>query len=181
MKAHSDVPSPWVVRFASLLSHGGTVLDLACGGGRHTRYLVAKGHPVLAVDRDARALASLAIPGVELVCSDLERGPWPFPGRTFAGVVVAKYLYRPLFPWIANALADGGVLLYETFMRGHERFGRPTNPDFLLRPGELLEAFRMLGIIAFEQGCVESPEPAVLQRLCAVQGAVEAIALPLST
>ena len=179
MKAYPDVPSPWVIRFAPLMRQGGVVLDLACGGGRHARHLAMRGHRVLAVDRDAQALAGLeTLPGVEAFCFDLERGSWPFPGRAFDGVVVTNYLHRPLLPLIVDALAEGGILIYETFMKGHERFGRPTTRDFLLVPGELLAACDKLGIIAFEQGRLES---AVLQRLCAARGAVETFPLPSAT
>ena len=177
---HLDLPSPWVVRFAALLRPGGTVLDLASGGGRHARFLASRGHAVEAVDRDARALGMMTgLAGITAVCADLEGGPWPYAGRSFDAVVVANYLHRPLFAGIAGALAQGGVLLYETFMRGHERFGRPSNPDFLLAPGELLAAFGALTVVVFEQGSVESPGPAVVQRLCAVKGgAAEELALP---
>jgi len=176
---HLAAPSPWVVRFAPLIPRGGAVLDLACGGGRHAVFLAARGHPVVAVDRDRQALARLdGVPGVTAICADLEGGPWPLAGRRFEAVVVANYLHRPLFPAIREALSDGGVLLYETFMRGHQRLGKPTNPHFLLGPGELLDAFADLALVAFEQGRVEDPWPAVVQRLCAVKGVpVEAVRL----
>ena len=174
MTAHrhdAGAPSPWVARFAALVRPGGSVLDLACGAGRHARHLAARGHPVTAVDRDAAALAALAgVARVTAVVADLEAGPWPLDGRTFDAVVVTNYLHRPLFPAIAAALAEGGVLLYETFMRGNERHGRPSSPDFLLAPGELLAAFAGLTVVAFEQGEVAAPRPAVVQRLCAVRG-----------
>ena len=170
-------PSPWVVRWAPLVRRGGTVLDVACGGGRHARYLSARGHLVEAVDRDDAALATLSgFAGVTTTRADLEGGPWPFHGRRFDAVVVTNYLHRPLFPRLAAALADGGVLVYETFMRGHERLGKPSNPAFLLAPGELLAAFPTLTVVAFEQGRL--PQPAVVQRLCAVNGAaVDDVAL----
>lgn len=163
-------PSAWVARFAPLIAAGGTVLDLACGGGRHVRLLRDRGHPVVALDRDLSGLGDLAAaPGVEAVTADLEAGaPWPLAGRAFAGIVVANYLHRPLFADIRAALAPGGVLIYETFAAGNEALGRPRNPDFLLRPGELLEVARgALTVIAYEQGRVETPRPAILQRLCA--------------
>jgi SAM-dependent methyltransferase len=163
--------SAWVVRFGPLVRAGGPVLDLASGAGRHARLFAARGHPVVAVDRDSAALAWLAgLARVEPMVADLEEGPWPLPGRRFAGVVVSNYLHRPLFPAIASALEEGGVLLYETFMRGNERLGRPANPAFLLEPGELLAAFPGLGVVAFEQGQVAEPRAAAVQRLCAVRG-----------
>ena len=164
-------PSAWVARFAGLIAPGGTVLDLACGHGRHARFLEAGGWRVMAVDRDAAALVGLAgRSGIEAVEADLETGVWPLGGRRFDGIVVANYLHRPLFPRLIAALEEGGVLLYETFMIGNERFGRPSNPDFLLRPGELLEAFAgALSVIAFEQGEVAQPKPAMVQRLCAIK------------
>ncbi|MCA1973934.1 MAG: SAM-dependent methyltransferase, partial [Caenispirillum sp.] len=124
------------------------------------------------VDRDTEALAALAgRAGIETLAADLEAGPWPLAGRRFDAIVVTNYLHRPLFPHLIEALAAGGVLLYETFMRGNERFGRPSNPDFLLRPGELLEVFGpALQVVAFEQGEVARPKPAVVQRLCGVLG-----------
>ena len=140
----SLVPSAWIARFAPLIPAAGAVLDLACGQGRHARFLAGLGLTVEAVDRDEVALASLAsVPGVTPRCADLETGPWPYAGQRFAGIVVTRYLHRPLLPLLLDALADGGVLLYETFMVGQERFGRPSNPDFLLRSQELLDADRV--------------------------------------
>lgn len=165
-----DTPSGWVERFAPLIRQGGTVLDLACGFGRHSRYLADRGYRVTAVDRDPDAIASLAgIPNVTATVADLENGPWPFPACRFDAVVVTNYLWRPLLPLILDALDAAGVLLYETFAVGNEKFGKPCNPDFLLRPGELLEDVRgRLAVIAFEDLCVEVPKPAMVQRICAV-------------
>ena len=165
-------PSPWVVRFAPLIAENGMVLDLACGSGRHTHYVADLGHPVLALDRKEDALLPLAsLTGVETVVADLENGdPWPLPGRLFAGIVVTNYLHRPLFSAIVDSLAEGGILIYETFARGNEKFGKPSNPDFLLRPGELLDMVRGdLRVIAFEEGVIHTPRPAVIQRICAVK------------
>ena len=159
-----DAPSAWVERWASLIPRG-RALDLACGGGRHARLLASLGHEVLAVDREPHS-----IPGVRFLRADLEDGsPWPLAGERFQGVVVTNYLHRPLFPLIEAALAPGGVLIYETFMRGNERFGKPSNPAFLLAPGELWGAFAGLHVIAFEQGRVQDPKPAMIQRLCAAR------------
>jgi len=169
---HDDPqPSAWVRRWAHLITPGGAVLDLACGAGRHARLLAGLGHAVLAVDRDREALATLAgSPGIEPTYADLEDGAaWPFGERRFAGVVVANYLYRPLFPLLLDALAPGGFLLYETFMTGNERFGKPSSPAFLLRPGELWQAFGGLQVVAFEQGRARTPKPAMIQRLCALR------------
>lgn len=168
----AEEASAWVKRFAALIAPGGAVLDVACGRGRHARLLAGLGHRVEAVDRDAEALAALGgVEGVVTCRADLEDGPWPYADRRFDGMVVCSYLHRPLFPLLVEALAGNGVLLYETFMIGNERFGRPSNPDFLLRPEELLEAFGgKLHVVAFEQGEVVLPKPAVLQRLCAIKG-----------
>ena len=165
-------PSPWVVRFASLIPAGGRVLDLACGRGRHARYLAGLGYRVEAVDQDAEALASLAgIAGIETRQLDLEGGGWPYFGQAFDGVVVTNYLYRPLLPQILSLLDEHSVLIYETFMVGNELLGKPENPAYLLRKGELLEAVRSrLNVVAFEQGRVEIPRPAMIQRICAARG-----------
>jgi SAM-dependent methyltransferase len=155
-------PSEWVRRWADLVTRG-PVLDVAAGGGRHSRLFAERGLEVVAVDRDAQT-----IPGVRFVHADLESGAaWPFAGQRFAAIVVTNYLHRPLFPALEGALAEEGLLIYETFMVGNERYGRPSNPAFLLREGELLQAFRTLAPIAFEQGYVERPKPAMIQRLCA--------------
>jgi len=139
---------------------------VACGSCRHARFLAHLGYSVTAVDRESRSIA-----GVRFVQADLEGGnPWPLPGERFQGIVVTNYLHRPLFPVLADALAPGGVLLYETFMLGNERYGKPSNPAFLLRPGELWQAFAGLHIVAFEQGRAREPKPAVIQRLCAKRG-----------
>jgi len=159
--------SGWIARFAPLIRPGGTVLDVACGGGRHARLLARLGFEVDAVDRDA-ALFADPPPGVRLLGADLEGGPWPYPGRRFDAVVVANYLHRPLLPMLVESLEPGGILLYETFARGNERFGKPSNPAFLLAPGELLEAVRgRLRVLAYEDLTVGEPRPAAIQRLCA--------------
>ncbi|MBI3513133.1 MAG: class I SAM-dependent methyltransferase [Proteobacteria bacterium] len=163
--------SSWVGRFAAALP-AGPVLDVACGGGRHLRHFHGLGHPVTGVDRELSGVADLAgTAGVELIQADLEAGgPWPLGARQFAGVVVTNYLWRPLLAALAGAVAPGGWLLYETFARGHERHGRPQNPDFLLLPGELLEAVRgQLMVVAYENGLIERPRPAVVQRIAAIR------------
>jgi SAM-dependent methyltransferase len=159
-----------VVRFAPLVPPGERVLDVACGSGRHTRLFLDRGHPVLAVDRDLSGLDDLhSHPALETLGVDLEDGSaFPLSGQSFAGVVVTKYLWRPILADLVAAVAKGGVLLYETFASGHERFGPPRNPDFLLRPGELLEAVRgRLRVLAYEDLVVEEPRLAAVQRICA--------------
>jgi SAM-dependent methyltransferase len=175
--------SPWIRRFAPLIAGGGRVLDLAAGQGRHTRLLSTLGFDVVAVDRDIEGLRDLAAdPRLEIRRLDLETGaPWALGGG-FAGIVVTNYLHRPLFPAIEAALAVGGILIYETFAQGNERFGKPSNPEFLLAPGELLAAFVGLTPIAFEQGAVATPRPAVVQRLVAAKGVQPAqVTLPPAT
>lgn len=141
------------------------MLDLAAGGGRHSVYFSSLGYEVEAVDRDVSALRSIA--GIHVRAADLEADPWPYAGRRFAGIVVTNYLHRPLFPLLIEALVPGGVLIYETFMLGNERYGRPSNPDFLLRPNELLAVTAGLEVRGFEQGYVVESKPAMVQRLCA--------------
>jgi len=159
-------PSDWVVRWAPLIDRG-TVLDVACGSGRHANFFLSKSLKVVAVDREPQQ-----IPGARFIRADLEDGsPWPLPGERFEGIIVTNYLNRPLMRILKESLAEGGVLIYETFMLGNERFGKPSNPAFLLQPGELLEAFRDLTIKGFEEGEVRDPKPAMIQRLCAVQAA----------
>lgn len=166
-----QTPSAWVVRWAERIPADGRVLDLACGNGRHARYLAGRGHPVEAVDRDPATLAGLAgVPGIAPRCADLESGPWPYAGQQFAGIVVVNYLHRPLFPSLLQVLAPEGVLIYETFAAGNERYGKPSNPAFLLKPGELLEAVRgRLRVIAYEDFEISDPRPAAVQRICAVR------------
>ncbi len=165
-----NAPSPWVQRFAQRVPPGGRVLDIACGRGRHTRLFLDLGHPVVAIDRDLAGLAQIADhPGLTGIETDLESEPrLPLEGDLFAGVVVTNYLHRPLLPQIVARVAPEGVLIYETFACGNERFGRPSNPDYLLRPGELLSAVSgQFRVIAFEDLIVKRPRPAALQRLCA--------------
>jgi SAM-dependent methyltransferase len=147
------------------------VLDVACGTGRHARMLAALGYRVHAVDRDADAIAALAgVVGIVPLQADIENGPWPYAGRAFDVIVVTHYLHRPLVPVLVDSVAPAGVLLYETFAAGNERYGRPSNPDFLLRPGELLEAVRgRLRVIAYEDLKVDEPRPAMIQRICAMR------------
>lgn len=145
------------------------VLDLACGGGRHGRLFLDRGHPVTFVDIDLSGVADLrSHPAATLCQADLENAPWPLAGRRFAGIVVANYLWRPHFPLLIEALAPGGLLLWETFLRGHERYGKPSNPDFLLTPNELFERCKdALDILAFEQGEDSQPRPMRRQRIAA--------------
>ena len=164
-------PSDWVLRWQHLLPAGGTVLDVACGPGRHLYHLQAQGHPVTGVDRAPEAIASLAplvAAGAEIVQADIENGPWPFPGRQFDAVLVTNYLLRPRMAEIVAAVAPGGLLLYETFAQGNESVGKPSRPDFLLAPGELLSATQGLRVVAYEDGFLDAP-PRFVQRIVAVR------------
>lgn len=168
-------PSAWVVRWAPSIPAGGRVLELACGYGRHARFLASTGYSVLACDRDAEALATLeGAAAIETLKLDLEDGtPWPFGAAQFAGIVVTNYLHRPVLARLPEALQTGGILIYETFMAGNECYGKPSNPAFLLRPGELYEVFsRPLEVLAFEQGLASTPKPAMTQRICARRGSI---------
>lgn len=165
-------PSPWVMRWAHMIPENGEILDLAAGGGRHGRTLMAHGHTVTFVDRTAEPLADLQDdPHADVIEADLENGqPWPLDGRRFDAVIVVNYLYRDLFPHLLDSLKPGGVLIYETFARGNEDHARPRNPDHLLTSGELLDAVRgKLQVVAYEHGLVTNADiPGVKQRLCAV-------------
>ncbi len=171
MQPHFDLPpSPWIQRWAHAIRPGGAVLDLACGGGRHARFLARLGFEVDAVDRDAGLFTDVP-PHVAMREADLEEAAWPYPGRRFDAIVVTNYLHRPLFPVLVDSLERGGVLIYETFAVGNERFGKPSNPAFLLQPGELLEAVRgRLRVLAYEDLVVDEPKPAAIQRICARLG-----------
>lgn len=176
-------PSDWVCHWTHLIPDqrpgGPRALDLACGHGRHSRWLVRQGCHVTAVDRDAEALATLAdqAPRVRTLAADIEGGPWPLTGQTFDAVVVTNYLWRPLWPQLLASLAPGGVLIYETFAHGNASVGKPSRPDFLLQPGELLHLCRGLRVIAYENGFLGTPERFV-QRIVAVREAETAPATP---
>lgn len=165
----TELPSTWVQRWTHLVPAGGAVLDVACGFGRHMRWLASQGHPVTGVDRSQDAIEAVAGLG-EALLADIENGPWPFLGRTFGGVVVTNYLWRPLLPAIMQSVAPGGVLIYETFAAGNETVGKPSRPDFLLQPGELLRVCHELRVVAYEDGFLDEPARFV-QRIAAVRPA----------
>ena len=170
MHSHDRPPSDWVIRFANRVPAGGRVLDLACGGGRHGRYFLDRGHTTTFVDVRTEFLHDLVDhPVAEIIEADLESGSaWPLGNRQFDGIVVTNYLWRPILPLIIAAVAPGGILIYETFADGNEAFGRPRNPDFLLRRGELLEKLRgQLSIVAFGQ-CIQE-NTRVVQHVAAIR------------
>ena len=163
----TEAPSSWVQRWTHLIPPHATALDLACGAGRHMRWLQAQGLQVTGVDRSPEAIAARLQLG-ELICADIENGPWPLPSRQFGAVVVTNYLWRPLLPAVLASLAPGGVLIYETFAQGHETVGRARRADFLLRPGQLVEACGAPRTVAYEDGYLENPARFV-QRIAAVR------------
>jgi SAM-dependent methyltransferase len=169
MHAPLSPPSPWVCRWARLIRPGGSVLDVACGSGRHVRWLAQQGFDVTGIDRDAHAVDPLR-DIAQVFVADLEGGAWPLPGARFDAVVVTHYLWRALWPALLEALADGGVLIYETFADGNQSVGKPSRADFLLRHGELLEAAQGLRIVAYEDGFLDAP-PRFVQRIAAVRAA----------
>jgi SAM-dependent methyltransferase len=172
---HAELPvSPWVRRWSHLVAPGARVLDVACGSGRHVRWFANAGCRVTGVDRDAAALEPLR-EVAQTIVADIEGGPWPVPGQSFDAVIVTNYLWRALLPTLVASVAPGGVLIYETFAVGHASVGKPSNPDFLLRPGELLSVVPELRVIAFEDGFVAPPERYV-QRIVAVREAASAAA-----
>lgn len=169
----TEAPSAWVQRWSPLVRPGGSVLDVACGHGRHMRWFAQRDHPVTGVDRSPEAIAAVASLGTALV-ADIESGPWPLlqdgQPRAFDAVVVTNYLWRALFPVLLQSLAPGGVLIYETFAAGNETVGKPSRPDFLLQPGELLRTCAGLRVVAYEDGFLAQPERFV-QRIVAVREA----------
>lgn len=170
-------PSNWLKRFGPLLqAQSGTILDLACGAGRNSLYLKSLNLPVLGVDREAQGFHALNIAGVKTMQFDLAAGElgydWPFGENAFAAIVVCNYLHRPLFPHLIASLQDNGLLIYETFAAGNENFGKPANPAFLLQTGELLLQMQsnrqiQMSVLAYEEGYIDFPKPAVVQRICA--------------
>lgn len=172
----TEEASAWVRRWSHLVPAGGTVLDVACGHGRHLRWFAGRGHAVTGVDRSPEAIAAVASVG-RVVLADIENGPWPFAGERFDAVVVTNYLWRPLLATLVDSVADGGVLIYETFAAGNQTVGKPSRPDFLLQPGELLQACAGLHMVAYENGFLGAPERFV-QRIVAVRKRPPADALP---
>ncbi|MEN9544376.1 MAG: hypothetical protein RLZZ598_1209 [Pseudomonadota bacterium] len=172
-------PSPWVMRFAGHWPAGSHVLDLACGSGRHVRALAVLGHRVTAIDRDETALAGLRTSAVETLSADLESGPWPLAGRRFDAVVVTNYLWRPRLDAVLACVAPGGWWLHETFAVGNGSVGRPSNPDFLLQPAELLAVAARAGlrVVAYEDGFLDGP-PRFVQRIAALREAPAVHAAP---
>lgn len=163
----TENPSAWLQRWAHLIAPGSRVLDVACGAGRHMRYAAEQGHTAVGVDRNPEALA-LAQAFGEVFCADIENGPWPFAGQSFGAVLVTHYLWRPLLPVIVQSVAPGGVLIYETFAAGQETVGKPSRPDFLLQPGELLQASQGLHTVAYENG-FEAVPGRFVQRIVAIR------------
>ncbi|MEG0052332.1 MAG: class I SAM-dependent methyltransferase [Comamonas sp.] len=168
----AQAPSEWITRFAHLVRPGGTVLDLACGLGRHTRLFHASNHAVTSVDQSHEAIQSVANIA-NAIEADIEAGPWPLAGRSFDAVVVTNYLWRPLWPLILASVKPGGVLLYETFAQGNEAYGKPSRPDFLLAPGELLQVCQGWTVAAYEHGVLHQPDR-VVQRIAAIRPAESA-------
>jgi SAM-dependent methyltransferase len=164
--------SPWVRRFARVIPKDGVVLDLACGSGRHTALLASLDHRILAVDQDVSTVELLKSDAVQIHKLNLEGSDWPLLGQQFAGIVVTNYLYRPFLEELPKMLSQGGVLIYETFADGNAVFGKPSNPNFLLNPGELLALAQGSGlkVIAYEDIYLDQPKPAMVQRICAVKG-----------
>ncbi|OYY19421.1 MAG: SAM-dependent methyltransferase [Polynucleobacter sp. 24-46-87] len=164
--------SPWVRRFALTIPRHGLVLDLACGAGRHTALLASLGHQILAVDQDISMVELLKSDSIQTQELDLEGSDWPLLNQQFSAIVVTNYLYRPYLDELPKILAEGGVLIYETFADGNAEFGKPSNPNFLLKPGELLALAQRSGlkVIVYEDIYLDQPKPAMVQRICAVKG-----------
>lgn len=159
--------SEWLRKYFDIIPKGGTVLDLACGGGRHSTFLSEKGFSVVAVDIDIEAITQEKPENTDILYANLEADAWPFNAVEFDGIVVVNYLWRSQFSDIKNSLKPGGVVIFDTFMIGNEEYGRPTNSKFLLKSGELKDAFADMDIIAFEEGYVDNPSPAMRQSIVA--------------
>lgn len=172
----STEPSAWVQRWSHLVAPGGTVLDVACGSGRHLRWFAELGHRVTGIDRDTAALASAATHGT-VIAADIENGPWPLTGQIFDAVVVTNYLWRPLWPQILASVKPGGVLIYETFAHGQASVGRPSRPDFLLQPGELMRVCADWHTVAYEHGVLSGPTRFVQRIVAMVNPAQDAQSL----
>jgi SAM-dependent methyltransferase len=161
--------SHWVARWSHLLPPGASVLDIACGAGRHMKWFSDLGHQVTGIDRSPEALSKASAYGA-VVLADIENDPWPLikeqKTQQFQALVVTNYLWRPLFSVMADSVASGGFLIYETFSNGNETVGKPSRPDFLLQTGELLTRFPGFRTIAFEDGFLADP-PRFVQRIVA--------------
>ena len=177
---HQPGPDPWIVSWLARLPAGSRVLDFACGTGRHARAAAALGMAVVAVDRDPRALAAVG-EGVDIVRAELEVAPWPFAAAGFDAVIVSNYLFRSRLDLLCGLIRPTGVLLYQTFALGNEAFGRPRNPDFLLRPGELLEvaARNGLHVLAYEDGILGAPARSRIQRIVACRPPLRLESMPV--
>jgi SAM-dependent methyltransferase len=187
--------SPWVARWSSSVPRDvaeGSVLDVACGAGRHALHFLRQKHPVSAIDISELAINTIANTLnseerklCQLIQADIENAPWPLAGKQFAGVIVTNYLWRPLLPTLLQSVAVGGVLIYETFCAGNETVGKPSRPDFLLQPGELLSVCSTAGlrVIAYEDGFLSAPDR-FMQRIACVReksASISAARYPLRT
>ena len=173
MAHEQSQPSAWFVSHAHLVPAGATLLDVACGYGRHAKYFAERGARVTAVDRDAAALASFAdVSNITAELRDLENDAWPYGADSFDAVIVCNYLWRPTLATLLDCIRPGGVLLYETFMDGNEKFGKPSRPDFLLRSDELIaHVSRDFEIVEFAQG----PEHTADGEICAMKQKIAAV------
>lgn len=167
----TQAPSAWVQKWAHLITPQGSILDVACGAGRHMQFFAERGYGVTGVDRSPEAIEA-AQPWGHAVLADIETGAWPFENLTFDAVIVTHYLWRDLMPKLIASLAPGGVLVYETFAAGNETVGKPSRPDFLLQAGELLQMCHGLRVVAYENGFLEAPER-IIQRIVAIREAPE--------
>jgi SAM-dependent methyltransferase len=176
-------PSRWVIRFSHLVRAGGSVLDVAAGHGRHCQWFLDGEHSVVAIDRDLTSLRWLEHPRLQKHEADLEGAEgWPLGDQTFDAVIVTNYLWRSIFDDIVHAVQHDGVLIYETFAEGNERYGRPRRPEFLLQPGELLaRVASRLEVVAYEHGYSEQPSARVVQRICAIGRGRRLSQCPLGT
>jgi len=168
-------PDPLLVKFSFFLKEKnleGPILDLACGNGRNGLFLAGLNLPVIFADRSGDALTEARKSAEEKGLKalfwevDLETGTNPLKEEYYRAILVFRYLHRPLIPCIKKGIRKGGILIYETFTTEQTKYGRPHNPDYLLKPRELANWFRDWQIIHYFEGLLDNPQRAMARIVC---------------